>query len=35
LVREAVQHYDRGNRVNGYVKVKGKFWGGYEWSRSY
>lgn len=35
LVREAVQHYKNGNEVMGYVKVKGKFWGDYEWSVSY
>lgn len=35
LVREAVRHHDRGNRVKGYVEVQGKFWGGYEWYRSY
>lgn len=35
LVREAVQHYDRGNRVKGYVKVEGRFWTGYEWSINY
>jgi len=35
LVREAVWHYDRGNRVKGYVKVEGRFWTSYEWSYSY
>jgi len=25
LIREAVQYYDRGNLVHGYVKVQGKF----------
>lgn len=35
LVREAVRHYDRGNRVKGYVEVQGRFWTGYEWSISY
>ena len=35
LIREAVAHRNAGNRVNGYVRVKGKFWGSYEWSYSY
>ena len=35
LIREAVRHYDRGNKVVGYVRVKGEFWGSYDWSYSY
>lgn len=35
LVREAVRHYDRGNRVKGYVKVKGRFWTNCDWSIDY
>jgi len=32
LLRDAIQHYERENGINGYIKVQGKFWGGYEWS---
>jgi hypothetical protein len=32
LIRDAIRKYERGNRVDGYIKVQGQFWGGYEWS---
>lgn len=35
LIREAVRHYDRGNKVVGHIRVQGKFWGGYEWDTGY
>lgn len=35
LIREAVAHRRAGNRVHGYVRVKGQFWGSPEWSYSY
>jgi hypothetical protein len=35
LIRDAIRHYERGNRVNGYIKVQGQFWGGYESSYNY
>ena len=35
LVREAVRKHDREQRINGYVKVQGRFWGSYDWNYSY
>lgn len=35
LINDAIRSDLNGHRVNGYVRVRGNFLGGYSWSRSY